>query len=247
MLRRSPDPTMSHSKPFLLYLGNFVTHPQINPTFSFVLAQALREWVPVQTVGTSQIATPKTLADAWYSTLGDASATSVNRRIRIESFLVPSDPGESLQLAKYSLRFPSAFRRLAHSDGPRTHECLVRHFPARRRCCVLASFCTTACRLHAIKLRWCTTSCIWTNMNSSYARDSMAAFSGSESFTRATGMIWPWRLGNNSPNKKLKSPWWGQEWTPFGLDGHSDPRTCIWSPSWHPRNGINLPETLTSS
>ncbi len=54
MLRRSPDPTMSYSKPFLLYLGNFVTHPQINPTFSFVLAQALREWVPVQTVGTSQ-------------------------------------------------------------------------------------------------------------------------------------------------------------------------------------------------
>ena len=45
---------MNHTKPFLLYLGNFLTHPQINPTFSFILAQALREWVPVLTVGTSQ-------------------------------------------------------------------------------------------------------------------------------------------------------------------------------------------------
>jgi hypothetical protein len=67
--------------------------------------------------GHKSIVTPKTLADAWYSTLADASATGVNRRIRIESFLVPSDPGESLQLAKYSLRFPSAFRRLATAMG----------------------------------------------------------------------------------------------------------------------------------
>ena len=45
---------MNQAKPFLLYLGNFVTHPQVNPTFSFVLAKALREWVPVQIAGTSQ-------------------------------------------------------------------------------------------------------------------------------------------------------------------------------------------------
>ncbi len=54
MLRISRDPIMNHTKPFLLYLGNFITHPEINPTFSFVLAQALRGWVPVQTVGASQ-------------------------------------------------------------------------------------------------------------------------------------------------------------------------------------------------